>query len=223
MSSSSPWEEDDQDENNTAPRKDLDVFLDGVPEEVVTLGKRGKKIAAKATKLGNFVEGLVDHLRTSALVKPENIQSYDDILGGDFIDLLSRVAEKIRKYQEWDPDPVEIDRDILTLGVLLVELNAVAGYQEGKATHAEGSYKLVMDRYIIEAKKYCQESKESCPEFVLKAVARDEAEGMRVMWSNHLALAGALKGYYFASRQLLEIMDHTAGRMRQDRALDVRS
>jgi len=207
---------------------DLLAIANEVDQGVMTsnqdVATQAKKVRSRAGHAHQSTQDLLKYLQSSEVrEKVLDIQyppGFDAILEDPtFEDVIKHVMRIAAKYQMGNVNAGEIDRDCLELAAWQMQLGPRVGYAEAQMKHAESTLKLVIARYMLRAKDYQAENPIHLTGPLLAGVAQEAAEDIRSYWGQYLAMAETFKSLYFATKQLIEVMDHCAARLSHEKRL----
>lgn len=193
----------------------------GSSQDVATNAKTVNQRAIRAHK---STQDILNHLRDPKIREEvldiEYPPGFDEILTDPtFQEVVMEIMELTEKYKHGNFDPSDMNKDIMHLAALQMQLGPRVGYAEAQMKHAESTMKLVTARYMIKAKDYQSANSMTISVDLMRSVAAEAAEDVRVYWGQYLALATTYKSLYFATKQFIEVMNFAAGRMFGERRL----
>lgn len=202
------------------PVADFDPFA-GV--ESADLGTAAKVAKITGAKVKTTIESLTEHLHS-----PEILQKIQDMaLPKDFDETMAnpmfgeavdQIMEIVDKYKSGDFNPIVIEQDILKLGGLLVYFGSQINYTDSLAADATSRAKQAAERAFLESRVHAERSGWHVPNVdTLKALASTATEDMRAFDSEARTVAMTFKGFYFAAKEFLKVMDAVAGRAQFER------
>lgn len=187
------------------------------------LGTAAKIAKATGVKVKTTIESLAEHLHSPAIL--QKIQDmtlpkdFDETMGNPmFAEAVDMIMEIVEKYKTGDFNPVEIERDILRLGSLMVYFGSQINYTDSLAADATSRAKQALERAFLETRVHAERSGWHVPNVdTVKALASTATEDMRAYDSEARTVAMTFRGFYFASKEFLKVMDAVAGRAQFER------
>lgn len=189
----------------------------------VDLGTAAKTAKSAAVKVQTTIDQLSDYLQDPIVLKRIQDmavpQDFDEVMGNPmFVEAVDSAMEIVERYKTGDFNPVEIERDMLKLSSLLVFLGAQINYTDSLAADATSRAKQSVDRAFLEARTQAERAGWHVPNVdTLKALASTATECMRAYDSEARTVAMTFRGFYFAAKEFLKVMDAVAGRAQFER------
>jgi hypothetical protein len=198
-------------------------MLDGIPADE-NLAKTANKTASAAKRTKDLITRVTSELNRKEIW--DRIRSfrippgYDEVFNDQaMVDIMPQLEEIVDRYREGEVNPMTIDQDILRFAAYLFYFAGKTNHLEGLALDAETTHKQAYERTIIEAKTIEDDSGARLTKELVEAIASTQVEDRREYYILAKIISHTMKGFYFAAKDMLEVMNSVSMRVFKERTL----
>lgn len=133
------------------------------------------------------------------------------------LDILQRCLSIINKYLSGEDITLpDLNRDILKLSAMLINISAQIGWSQISTEHAESVKKMSRSKYFIKAKHFADELNMKLTDTEADSLSREFCEEEYLHLNKSASVSKILTNFFYSLKSFVEVLNSLANRMMRE-------